>query len=90
MTLVPSQLILTLLLGSLALAGCGSKESKPADPPPPQAVVAPPPATAPALPECMDEPGKSKTASKNKTKSKAKEPECVPKGTEKTAVPSVR
>ena len=85
MTLVPSQLILTLLLGSLALAGCGSKESKPADPPPPQAVVAPPPATAPALPECMDEPGKSKNASKNKTKSKGKEPECVPKGTEKTA-----
>lgn len=84
MTLVPSQLILTLLLGSLALAGGGSKESKPADPPPPQAVVAPPPAPAPALPECKDDPSKSKTASKNKTKSKAKEPECVPKGTEKT------
>ena len=85
MTLVPSHLILPLLLGSLALAGCGSKESKPADPPPPQAVVAPQPAAAPALPECQDEPGKSKTASKNKAKSKTKEPECVPKGTEKTA-----
>ena len=85
MTLVPSQLILPLLLGSLALAGCGSKESKPADPPPPQAVVAPQPAAAPALPECQDEPGKSKSASKGKTKSKTKEPECVPKGTEKTA-----
>ena len=85
MTLVPSQLILPLLLGSLALAGCGSKESKPADPPPPQAVVAPQPAAAPALPECKDEPGKAKTASKSKTKSKTKEPECVPKGTEKTA-----
>ena len=85
MTLVPSHLILPLLLGSLALAGCGSKESKPADPPPPQAVVAPQPAAAPALPECQDEPGKSKSASKGKTKSKTKEPECVPKGTEKTA-----
>ena len=85
MTLVPSQLILPLLLGSLALAGCGSKESKPAEPPPPQAVLAPQPAAAPALPECQDEPGKSKSASKGKTKSKTKEPECVPKGTEKTA-----
>ena len=85
MTLVPSQLILPLLLSSFVLAGCGSKESKPADPPPPQAVVAPQPAAAPALPECQDEPGKSKSASKGKTKSKTKEPECVPKGTEKTA-----
>jgi hypothetical protein len=85
MTFLPSQLIVALLLGSLALAGCGSKESKPADPPPPQTVVAPQPAAAPALPECKDEPGKSKTASKSKTKSKTKELECVPKGTEKTA-----
>jgi hypothetical protein len=89
MTLVPSQLILPLLLGSLALAGCGSKESKPADPPPPQAVVAPPPAPAPALPECQDDPSKSKTASKNKTKSKTKEPECVPKGTAAAAPAAV-
>jgi hypothetical protein len=84
MTLVPSQLILPVLLGSFALAGCGSKESKPADPPPPQAVVAPQPAAAPALPECKDELGKLKTASKNKAKSKTKEPECIPKGTDKT------
>jgi hypothetical protein len=86
MTLVPSpQSILPLLLGSVIVAGCSSKETKPTDTPPPQAVVAPQPVAAPTLPECQDEPGKAKTASKSKTKSKAKEPECVPKGTEKTA-----
>jgi hypothetical protein len=84
MTLVPSQLILPVLLGSFVLAGCASRETKPADPPPPQAVVAPQPAAAPALPECKDEPSKSKTASKSKAKPKTKEPECIPKGTDKT------
>jgi len=90
MTHVPSQLILPLLLGSIVLAGCVSRETKPADPPPPQAVVAPQPAPAPALPECKDEPGKTKAASKSKSKSKSKkkskttEPECMPKGTDKT------
>lgn len=83
MTHVPSQLILPLLLGSLVLAGCVSRETKPADPPPPQALVAPQPAPAPALPECKDEPGKAKVASKSKKKSKTTEPDCIPKGTEK-------
>jgi len=83
MTLAPSQLILPLLLGSLVLVGCGSKEAKPADPPP-QPVVAPQPAPAAVLPECKDEPGKTKAASKSKKKSKTTEPECMPKGTEKT------
>jgi hypothetical protein len=86
MTPVPSQLILPLLLGSIFLTGCVSRETKPADPPPPQAAVAPPPApAAPALPECKDEPGKSKAATKSKKKTKTTEPECMPKGTDKTA-----
>jgi hypothetical protein len=65
------------------LAGCATKETKPAEPPP-QPVAAPQPAPAPALPECKDVPAKSKTA-KNKTKSTIKEPECLPRATEKPA-----
>ncbi|MGB9493244.1 MAG: hypothetical protein WCA83_00400 [Azonexus sp.] len=84
MTPKPSQLILPLLLGSIVLTGCVSRETKPADVPPPQAAVAPPPAPAPALPECKDEPGKTKAAAKNKKKSKTTEPDCIPKGTDRT------
>jgi hypothetical protein len=84
MALVPAQFVFPLLIGSIVLAGCVTKETKPADPPP-QPVAAPQPAPAPVLPECKDEPGKSKTATKSKTKSKTKEPDCVPKGTEKSA-----
>jgi len=85
MTLTTSQLILPLLVGSLVLAGCGSKESKPVEPPPPQPVAAPQPAPAPALPECKDVPAKSKTAGKSKTKSTTKEPECLPRATDTPA-----
>ena len=91
MTLVSSQLILPLILGSLVLVGCGSKETKPSDTLPPQPVVAPQPAPTAALPECKDEPGKTKASGKNKKKSKTTEPDCMPKGTEKTvaAAPAV-
>lgn len=91
MTLVSSQLILPLILGSLVLVGCGSKETKPSDTLPPQPVVAPQPAPTAALPECKDEPSKTKASSKNKKKSKTTEPDCMPKGAEKTvaAAPAV-
>lgn len=77
-------LIFSLSIGSVVLAGCVTKETKPAEPPP-QPIAAPQPAPAPALPECKDVPGKSKTAAKNKTKSTTKEPECLPKSTDKAA-----
>ena len=82
--LPPPQLILSLLIGSVVLAGCATKETKPAEPPP-QPVAAPQPAPAPALPECKEAPAKSKTAAKGKTKSTTKEPDCVPRAADKPA-----
>lgn len=77
-------MILSLLIGSVVLAGCATKETKPAEPPP-QPVAAPQPAPAPALPECKEAPAKSKTAAKGKTKSTTREPECLPRAADKPA-----
>jgi hypothetical protein len=84
MIMTPPKFVLALLIGSVALAGCATKETKPAEPQP-QPIAAAEPAPAPALPECKDVPAKSKTAAKSKTKSTAKEPECLPRAADKPA-----